>query len=263
MAELRGLFLAEGVEPSAVDALDLQDRIDGHCETCAAALSEQVLAQLELGAVPPEEALAAGTAAMLGALDASTTAEQVALLFGPEARMMRRAPAGASGRPARFMWSSAARVDDVLPPAASDFLTAMLAGATPGLPHTLRRMAEHTTAQRFAVPLYVLNYIWDGDELTPKQMRDEHHETACYSIHAVGLVFDTPSKTVSLADPNGAMMLGGGMELVCVPHAKLPKGWAPTTAISQYDREQDPGAWPEPVDEPPKKKAKKGGKKKK
>ena len=24
---------------------------------------------------------------------------------------------------------------------------------------------------RFAVPLYVLNYIWDGDELSPKQVR--------------------------------------------------------------------------------------------
>eukprot|EP01048_Picozoa_sp_COSAG05_P002914 COSAG05_NODE_127_length_17241_cov_7.514817_17_plen_144_part_00 len=33
---------------------------------------------------------------------------------------------------------------------------------------------------------YVLNYIWDGDELSPKQLREETHETACYSIHAVG-----------------------------------------------------------------------------
>ena len=34
-----------------------------------------------------------------------------------------------------------------------DFLTAMLAGATPELPTVLRKMAEHPTAERFAVPL--------------------------------------------------------------------------------------------------------------
>ena len=56
-----------------------------------------------------------------------------------------------------------------------------------------------------------------GNELTPKQMREEHYETACYSIHAVGLVFDIPSRTVSLADPNGAVMKGGGMEFVHIP----------------------------------------------
>ena len=56
-----------------------------------------------------------------------------------------------------------------------------------------------------------------GNELTPKQMREEHYETACYSIHAVGLVFDLPSKIVSIADPNGPMMRGGGMEFVLLP----------------------------------------------
>ena len=166
---------------------------------------------------------------MIAALEAGSTAEQIALLFGPEARSRADDSRGRG----RAMWSSTAPVDDVLPPSsqyaagwlsayvgkdlagvkqlaaeqaaagAPDFLTAMLAGATPELPIVLRKMAEHPTAVRFAVPLYVLNYIWDGNELTPKQMRDEEHETACYSIHAVGLVFDLPSKTVSLADPNG------------------------------------------------------------
>ena len=56
VGELRDLFLAAGVAVGVVDSLDLQDRIDGHCETCAAALSEHVLAQLELGTVPAEEA---------------------------------------------------------------------------------------------------------------------------------------------------------------------------------------------------------------
>ena len=60
----------------------------------------------------------------------------------------------------------------------------------------------------------MLNYIWDGNELTLKQMRDEyHHETACYSIHGVGLVFDLPSKIVFMCDPNGATMIGGSIKL--------------------------------------------------
>ena len=76
------------------------------------------------------------------------------------------------------------------------------------------------------MPLYVASYIWDLDELTPKQMCEvrvlsvclrclwwwsvaiwpaadftgvhvrtcvqECHETACYSIHAVGLVVRLP-----------------------------------------------------------------------
>ena len=59
------------------------------------------------------------------------------------------------------------------------------------------------------------------DELTPKQMREEQHETACYSIHCVGLVVDQSSRSLFLADPNGPLLLGGGMEFVCVPHYKL------------------------------------------
>ena len=106
------LFLSAGVNASVVDSLDLQDCINGHCETCAAALSEHVLALLQMGTVPAEEALTAGTEAMIAALNAGSTAEQIALLFGPEARSRADDSRGRG----RAMWSSATCVDDVLPP---------------------------------------------------------------------------------------------------------------------------------------------------
>ena len=37
------------------------------------------------------------------------------------------------------------------------------------------------------VPLYVLNYIYDGCELTPGEMALTEHETAQFSVHVVGL----------------------------------------------------------------------------
>jgi hypothetical protein len=88
------------------------------------------------------------------------------------------------------------------------------------------------------VSRYVLNYIWDGDELTLKQMREEQHETACYSVHCVGLVIDQHTRCIYLADPNGPLMLGGGIEFVSVPHARLLPGERASTAVSTRSNRQ-------------------------
>jgi hypothetical protein len=40
------------------------------------------------------------------------------------------------------------------------------------------------------LPLYVMNYIWDGDELSEEQLQLVELETAQFSIHVVGVVFD-------------------------------------------------------------------------
>jgi len=55
------------------------------------------------------------------------------------------------------------------------------------------------------IPLYVINYIFDGDELSAADMK-KPIETAMYSIHAIGAVFDNASKVMLLADPNGPLM---------------------------------------------------------
>jgi hypothetical protein len=134
-----------------------EDRINGHCETCAAALSECVLAELRAG-TPANLALAAGTTTLVDALKRGTTKEQVALLFKPEARRRIAQPPTT-----RSMWDPMLKpVQEVLPTAPSpDWLTMLLAGATAELPGLLSKMAEHPGAaeDQFAVPLYVLNYI--------------------------------------------------------------------------------------------------------
>lgn len=136
---------------------------------------------------------------MLSALEAGSTAEQIALLFGisyinllsyqsmvvrfpclhwgssysfslfggagPEARARAAVSEHSGGNYShRSMWDIAA-IDDALPSrdGPTRFLRAMLAGATVEFPQVLRRLAQHPTADRFAVPMYVLNYIWDGE----------------------------------------------------------------------------------------------------
>ena len=41
----------------------------------------------------------------------------------------------------------------------------------------------------YAIPMYIVDYIFDGSELDDKEMKIAIHETAQYSIHCVGLVF--------------------------------------------------------------------------
>ena len=65
------------------------------------------------------------------------------------------------------------------------FFEAQVAGVSPELLQRVQRLAEQGT--RCAVPLYILNYIWDGDELTAEQLQEIGIETALYSIHAAGV----------------------------------------------------------------------------
>ena len=60
------------------------------------------------------------------------------------------------------------------------------------------------------VPLYVLNYIYDGCELTPGEMALTEHETAQFSVHVVGLVVDRRDETLYVAD--GAEVLSDAFD---------------------------------------------------
>ena len=77
------------------------------------------------------------------------------------------------------------------------FLKALTAGL-PGVPKLLNQIAtvynsvpdssSLLAAPLAAVPLYVMNYIWDGDALNEKQLHETCHETALNLIHVVGVV---------------------------------------------------------------------------
>lgn len=87
------------------------------------------------------------------------------------------------------------------------------------------------------IPLYVLCYIFDTDELTTSQLKKTKEETAQYSLHAVGLVINRSTKTIIVADPNGALIKGSSIEFLSMPLTKLKR--KATTSVSRSDREKE------------------------
>ena len=81
------------------------------------------------------------------------------------------------------------------------------------------------------IPLYVMTYIFDLDDLSADQMKETAHETAQYSIHVLALVMCPATKVAIICDANGSLMLGGNMEHITVPL----RGRKPTVYESQYD----------------------------
>jgi hypothetical protein len=50
--------------------------------------------------------------------------------------------------------------------------------------------ALQTASSNFYMPLYVLSYLYDIEELTHAELLASKEKSAQYSLHAVGLVFD-------------------------------------------------------------------------
>ena len=83
------------------------------------------------------------------------------------------------------------------------------------------------------MPMYVLNYIFDEDELSDRELKCTVQETAQYSLHVVGLVFDKHKSRILIADPNGALKPGSNMEFLSMPlKRRREKG---STAVSRFD----------------------------
>jgi hypothetical protein len=92
--------------------------------------------------------------------------------------------------------------------------------------------ALQTASSNFYMPLYVLSYLYDIEELTHAELLASTEESAQYSLHAVGLVFDQTNKRIIVADPNGALVPGSNMEFVQIP---LTSRSTSTTSVSQFD----------------------------
>ena len=92
--------------------------------------------------------------------------------------------------------------------------------------------ALQTASSNFYMPLYVLSYLYDIEELTHAELLASKEESAQYSLHAVGLVFDQTNKRIIVADPNGALVPGSNMEFVQIP---LTSRSTSTTSVSQFD----------------------------
>jgi hypothetical protein len=83
------------------------------------------------------------------------------------------------------------------------------------------------------LPLYVLNYIFSDDELSDRELENHEVETAQYSLHVVGLIFDPERDRVIIADSNGALIPGSNMEFLSMP-LKTRRA-SDSTRVSRYD----------------------------
>ena len=92
--------------------------------------------------------------------------------------------------------------------------------------------ALQTVSSSFYMPLYVLSYLYDTEELTHAELLASKEESAQYSLHAVGLVFDQSNRRIIVADPNGALVPGSNMEFVQIP---LTSRSTSSTSVSQFD----------------------------
>jgi len=224
--------------------LAAEDMLEGHCEQMAAALTR---AAAELWADDDTAARAAHRAATLAdeaqavlraRLLGRSAAAATELVFGAQRR--------AGWRAGPELWRAA--MPELCPvelcPAGLDELA-----HTHGFAYGAAEAAERLRAAgaraargggRLALPLYVIAYIFDADELPDAELgcaEDETlDETAQYSVHAVGVLLDGDARRAVLADPNGSLLRGGSMEFVAMP--PRPSGRAPTTACSHFDAEQ-------------------------
>jgi hypothetical protein len=82
----------------------------------------------------------------------------------------------------------------------------------------------------YAIPVYLLLYIFDETELTDNELTTGEDETAQYSIHAVGLIVDGPGRTAYICDPNGGVFKNGNYEFLTIPLERREKI---TTCVSQ------------------------------
>jgi hypothetical protein len=105
-----------------------------------------------------------------------------------------------------------------------------------------KRIQELTRSIRFdstdtiIIPMYILCYLFDNDQLSVEELKNATEETAQYSLHAVGLVINRDSRRLFVADPNGALIGGSNMKFLAMPLKKL--NHRSTTKLSAYDRSE-------------------------
>lgn len=216
-------FLSTFLKCSVEDALDTWN---GHCETCAVFCTQRVLDLCESTPNPHIHAYE-GAVKELSSMGFEASAT---LLFEAE----KRARESGSEQKTLPMWGPLSPPVKKWGEDGGKGLIDWTAGA-PGFSVRLQGIGAEAAAQggtMTSLPCYVLNYIYDGDELEEEDMALPI-ETALFSLHVVGLVLDGRAKVCYICDPNGQLIPGGNMEFVHIP-VTLREG-PPTTAVSAFD----------------------------
>jgi hypothetical protein len=106
-----------------------------------------------------------------------------------------------------------------------------------GVSDRLQEMLTERCCKRnlSVMPIYILTYIWDEDELGVDDFSVEV-ESAVYSVHCFGLIIDPVVQKLTLVDPNGPLVPGMSMEFLVVPHLHLGAAVKSSTKNSSWDR---------------------------
>ena len=72
----------------------------------------------------------------------------------------------------------------------------------------LSREVRFDPTDTVIIPLYILCYVFDNNELSIEELKNATEETVQYSLHTVGLVMHRDSRRLFVADPNGALIGG-------------------------------------------------------
>ena len=220
------------------------DRLDGHCETCAVLMASTVEQALLSDCLPNMTESCLSTlrdnltkASFKVQMETIFAAErQVLLIVGENdstdhERVATAFKAHSADDRTRLFWPATNEISSI---------AVRTSNWCAGGPDTQKGFASAAKSACEAkslirLPLYVLCYIFDGDELSDKDLESTDIETAQYSVHVLGLVLDGRTNTCYACDPNGYFKPGSGLEYL---HLPLQERSDPaTTFLSQHDIE--------------------------
>lgn len=192
---------------------DAEDLLEGACEPLAFYLSLSIKSALQQGAF---EDLNKSHACALESLELKRPSEAAKVVFHNYFHHENRGP---------VFWGSTFEGSHV------DFLF-----GNEAMKRKVSVAAKSMSNFSF-MPLYILSYIFDNDELNDEDLSiPTTVESAQYSIHAVGLIFDTLNRRIIVADPNGPLIPGSNMEFVKTPLTKRIS--PPSTTVSSFDMDK-------------------------
>ena len=217
------------------DEVAAKDRLNGHCETIAVLMTDTVKSALTTG-----KEVCKSLTNLFNNTKMLPFNQQVELIFKAEKQTANHPNCqnynASSTRSSQLEAKADIRTKLFWP---STGTSSSLRSWCAGGPETSANLSTAASASLchnsiMLLPLYLLTYIFDGDELTNEDMKADV-ETAMYSVHVLGIVLDGRRKTCYVLDPNGKFIKGSNMEYLQIP--LIPRQGKATTCTSRSDLE--------------------------